>query len=166
MSILSDELTNDPLGRVYSGMADQQVVDSMNALDRPAKGGVSGMFNYLLENTNRSNAGTDTTQTPILGRLHHVANSNIGDDPFGSLVLVTLVGKHAAQAFIDLLLNPQLQSIDFESANLPYARCTGMEIWSAADVTALKALSQNKQSRARELELPKVKIGHVTEARG
>lgn len=31
---LVDELTNDPLGRGYAGMTDQEVVDSLNAADR------------------------------------------------------------------------------------------------------------------------------------
>ncbi len=35
MTVLSDELTNDPLGRGYSAMTDQEVVDSLNAVDRP-----------------------------------------------------------------------------------------------------------------------------------
>jgi len=34
MSILSDELANDPLGRGYAGMTDQQAADSLNARDR------------------------------------------------------------------------------------------------------------------------------------
>ncbi len=32
--ILRDEVLTDPLGRVYSGMTDQQVADSLNAIDR------------------------------------------------------------------------------------------------------------------------------------
>ena len=34
MSILLDELTNDPLGRGYSGMSDLQVADSLNTANR------------------------------------------------------------------------------------------------------------------------------------
>lgn len=34
MTILADEITNDPLARGYAGMTDQQVADSMNAVDR------------------------------------------------------------------------------------------------------------------------------------
>lgn len=33
---LKDEITTDPLGRGYSGMTDQQVADSLNAVDRSA----------------------------------------------------------------------------------------------------------------------------------
>ncbi len=34
MSVLSDEITDDPLARGYAGMTDQELVDSLNALDR------------------------------------------------------------------------------------------------------------------------------------
>ena len=32
--VLKDEITNDPLARGYSGMTDQQIVDSLNTEDR------------------------------------------------------------------------------------------------------------------------------------
>ena len=34
MTILADEVTADPLARGYAGMTDQELVDSLNALDR------------------------------------------------------------------------------------------------------------------------------------
>ena len=35
---LGDELENDPLGRVYSGMSNEQIVDSLNTQDRSLPG--------------------------------------------------------------------------------------------------------------------------------
>lgn len=165
MSILRDELTNDPLALGYIGMTDEQVVISLNTLNRTAKGGIAGMMEYLLNNKNRTNTGTDTVASAILGRLHHVADSAIGSDPFGSTIVVTNEMKHAAQSFLDLLHSPHLLEIDFDGIDLPYVRCTDAGIWKIADVSALKALSTNKQSRANELGLGRVRLGHVQEVR-
>ena len=165
MNILSNEIANDPLGRGYTTMTNVQIVSSMNALNRTAKGGIAGMTEYLLNNKNRTNAGTDLTPSAILGRLHHVADAPIGSDPFGSSILVTNAMKHAAQSFLDLLYSPHLLEIDFDGINLPYAKCTDAGIWKIGDVNALKALSQNQQSRASELGLGRVREGHVQEAR-
>ena len=33
MSVLSDEIANDPLGRGYAGMTNQEAADSMNVVD-------------------------------------------------------------------------------------------------------------------------------------
>ena len=166
MGIL-EQIKTELAGNVplYGAMTDQQVVDELNNVQFSASGGLSGMVNYLLNNKNRSNTGSDTTPTAIFGRLHHVANANIGDDPFSSTTLVTLEGKHAAQAFLDLLLSTHLGSIDFTESNLPFSVCKDMQIWKQLDVDALIALSQNKQSRAQKLGIPIVKLGHIMEAR-
>ena len=168
MSVLSDELLNDPILRGYSTMTNLEAANNLNnVIDRTAKGGITGMTEYLLNNKNRTNTGTDLSVSAILGRLHQVADSVVGSNPFGADVVydVTVPMKHAAQSFLDLLYSPHTTEIDFDGANLPYAKCTDAGIWKSADVTALKGLSINQQSRAQELGLPRVREGHVQEAR-
>jgi len=160
---LRAELDNNP--SLYNGMTDQEVVDELNRLQFSVSDDLSGMMLYLLENGNRSNTGTDLTQTSILGRLHHVAESIVGDDPFGSNTPVTLRGKHAAQAFLDLLTSPHLTSVDFTSVSLDFTSLRDMEIMRAADVSVLVALSQNKASRAMQIGLGIIRIGNVTLSR-
>ena len=52
IDILRQELTDDPLGRGYAGMADGEVADSLNVADRPGKGVVaaSEVRRYVLLN--------------------------------------------------------------------------------------------------------------------
>lgn len=165
---LRDELDGNPT--LYGAMSDQQVADELNAITKSSKAPISGMFLYLLNNNNRTNQGADTNVTSILGRLRQVAESAVGDDPFGAGLTptnysVTLKGKHAAQSFLDLLISPHVLDLDFEDANLPYGQCVQMGIWKSADVAALSALSMNQASRAQQLGLGTVYPSQVTFAR-
>lgn len=160
---IRNEIDGNPA--LYGSMSNPQVADELNASTKAIRGGISGMLLYLLENKNRTNSGTDTVTTPILGRLHQVADSAVDSDPFASGSLVTLRGKHAAQSFLDLLQTQHLSVLDFESLNLPYSDCIDMGIWKTADVDALKALSMNQTTRGIQIGVGRVDAEDVRIAR-
>ena len=84
ITTITTELTTDPLARGYSGMTTVQKTDSLNkTIDRPDSNSISAMFDYLINKNHRTNQDSDIQYTPIIGRLYHVAESAIGDDPFG-----------------------------------------------------------------------------------
>lgn len=63
MSILSEELANDPLTRGYAGMTDQQAVDSLNTADRSrAVATVSGAAIFNATDDAEYTALTDAQQ--------------------------------------------------------------------------------------------------------
>lgn len=80
-TILSDELTNDPLVRGYSAMSDSAAADDINLIYRPSANVIAEMVKYLINKKHRTNQGSDDTYTSIIGRLKHVARSSAGDDP-------------------------------------------------------------------------------------
>ena len=147
----------------------QLAANELNMINRPAYGGVNQMLTYLVTHKNRTNTGNDTTGTALLGRLRHVAESNVGTDPFdqqGGYTL-TLAQKHAASCFFHVSMSPNLDTLDFidTEIDLFYTAIEGAGIWKAADTTVLKGYSQNQQSRANELGLGKVRVGDVEYAR-
>lgn len=168
--VLKTELTTDPLTRGYSTMSDIQAANDLNTVYRDIdEGGIEGMVRYLATHKNRTNTGTDTVGSAMLGRLYHVADSAIGANPFGASPALTVTNamKHAARSFIELFNNSTLSTVDFQNTEIDlfYTACTDAGVWKAADVTALKALSQSKQSRATELGIGYVREGDVAQAR-
>jgi len=169
---LRTEIDTDPLVRGYAGMTDQQIAESMNALDRPAAGGVDGMLHYLLVNRSRDNSGSDTIPTALIGRLYAMANANEGDDVFGVVParLATQESIHAARLFLTLVQSPHLTELNFLDTEVDFAYQvlgggSGRRVWKPADITALQGLSKNQQSRASEIGLGRVHVGDVTTAR-
>ena len=164
---IKNELTVDELGRGYSGMTAEQKAASLNAPDRPADGSATGMLQWLATHKNRSNDGSDTVGTAMLGRLRSVAEAAVGDDPFGRGVgnEVTLPQKHAAQAFL-ILVSSEAVVLDFTNTDvgLFFDEMESATVWKPADTTALQALSQNKQSRGQEIGAGHVRVGHILEA--
>ena len=139
---------------------------------RPADGGVDGMLNYCVKNRSRTNNGADTVPLPLVGRLQLVADAALGADPFGTTVAaneVTREMKSWADTFLFLLQSPQLTTLDFIDTELD-AGYTALGpgaavVWKTPDIDALKALSQNQQSRGAEIGVGKVREGDVTAAR-
>lgn len=165
-SVLSTEVTTDPLSRGYSGMTDQAVADSLNeAADRPDRNSLGAMLSYLLTIKHRTNSGTDIVFTPVIGRLSHAAESAVGSDPFGSGNSLSLEQKHACAAVMMLFTSPHLSAIDFSDTSLPFGYVNAAGVWNAAHRDALTALSQNQQTRARELGLGQVTAGDVNYVR-
>lgn len=149
---------------------DETAAAELNAMNRPAEGGVDGMLSYLITNRARSNEGTDTVNTAILGRIEHVAESSVGDDPFGTGSVLTLEHIHAAKMMLRTMTSAQLSTVNFVNTEFGNALSalaggTGCDAIRPADKTALEALSQNQQSRATELGLGRVWPINVTEAR-
>lgn len=151
---------------------DSLAAGELNAVNRPAEGGTERMLNYCSKNRSRTNNGSDTVQLPILGRLQMVADAALGEDPFGTTVganQVTREMKAWAHTFLIMMNSPTLGTLDFIDTEVDagYAALGPGEgvVWKTPDIDALKAFSQNQQSRAQELGFGKVREGWVTTAR-
>lgn len=70
-SILATEVNDDPLNRGYDGMSDQEVADSMNAVDRSVPRPV--LTNQVLEYLSRQINGTGANQRAVLSMLREFA---------------------------------------------------------------------------------------------
>ncbi|MCP4002180.1 MAG: hypothetical protein GY727_14820 [Gammaproteobacteria bacterium] len=168
---LKTEIDTDPLTRGYVAMTDLQVADDMNLVNREAYGGIDGMLKYVVENMYRTNDSGDTTKTSILGRLVAVSESMVGADPFDSGHILTLSHIHAAKMFMYILNNTNVSTLDFVNTEVDgmvvslNGAANNAGVWSIPDGNALKALSQNQQSRAQELGFGKIREGNVWEAR-
>ena len=136
---LADELSVDPLGRGYSGMSDQAAADDLNSI-------------YPSPDTRTRNrismTGDEIAQAADPTEYNALANGsgNSTDDQGHWLVL-------CARETID----------PFATANVQLV----IAIFGAASatVTTLQALRVESITRAQELGLPVVKVGHVTVAR-
>lgn len=169
LNALKTELTaGHPTTGAYN-VDDTLAAGELNAINRPADGGIDGMVTYLATHKNRTNTGTDLLGSAILGRLWHAADSLVGTDPFGQQLGYTLelTEKHAAMSFLIVLLSPQLQTLNFIDTEIDgfYTSCEDAGIWKTADSTVLKGLTENEQSRATELGFGQVNAGQVGEAR-
>ncbi len=166
---LADELTaGHPDTGAYSAN-DATAASELNAPNRPANNQLGEMLKYLISKKHRTNQGVDTTYTPILGRIHHIARSNTGDDPFGrasgGYSGLDAQHIHACKSFIVLFESQHLSDLDFDDANLPYGFVEASGAWSTTHTSALKALSQNQRSRAEEIGLGHIDKEDVTIAR-
>lgn len=169
LAILSTEIltTGHPDTGAYNANA-QTAADEINALNRPNSNTVQAMFMYLFNKKHRTNQGTDTVYTPIIGRLLHVADSAVDADPFGRGAgnEVNLQQIHACKAMVTLLNSTHIDLLDYSDTDLPLGYLNGAGVISPSHKTALDELSNNLQSRATELGLPQVKASHITEVRG
>lgn len=150
-------------------VSDEIAKNQLNAINRPANGGVDQMLTYLVTHKNRTNTGGDLVGTAILGRLQHASESAVGSDPFNQQGGYTLAlsEKHAATCFLNLVMSPNLDTVNFLDTELDifYTEVENAGIWKGADSTVLKGYSQNQQSRARELGFGFVRVGDVEYAR-
>lgn len=130
MSKLSDEITNDPLARGYSGMTDQQVADSLKAVSREVDRLVDlrELISYLLKNKR---------WVPI--------KSESESDALGV--------QGETTAFMVIMDNPNFDSLDLTDATtltmLGAIKTAGL--LNAADQTAIVAMGKELISRADEL---------------
>ena len=146
----------------------------LNAFNRPAPGDLTGILGYLVKNRSRTNDGGDTVATSLLGRLKTVAEYAVGDNVFGrtgSNDTVTNEVKHAAQMFMALVAAPNVPSVDLTNTEIDAAFTAlgppgsgGCGVWKDPDITALKNLSQNQQSRAMEIATTIQYNGVITES--
>lgn len=167
---LKDELTaGHPVSGAYNA-DDTLAAAELNALNRPVASPASDFKNYCLYNLHRENNGDDTTNTNIYGRAVMVAEASAGSNPFGLSPPDSItVGQIAAAKTLVAILDSETETILSDDANLDsiLTKCQGANVMSPADKTALVALSDNKQSRASEINFgrPKVNATHVATAR-
>jgi len=165
------EIDADPLTRGYSGMTDDQVADDMNLLIYDAPASPGALLDYLLS--------TEFRNGNLYGRINMIASlqpSSVGEFPTlplgASEAQVAITGRQVAAAkAMTRLVSPEgdiaSPLTDTEIDNLVIELgLTGAEAMGAANRSAILALSQNKQSRARVLGLPVVREGDVQIARG
>lgn len=142
----------------YAGLSDEDAANLLAVANRPADAGVDGLLRYLLLNKNKSNTGTDTVATSMLGRLIVASATAIGVDPFGAspAVPITLDMKCSALALLEVVRNPNIRSLPYQTTTLQQllTDAVSANVMKAADKTALIALSNNLQSRWSELGLP------------
>ena len=154
---LAAELTaGHPVTGAYNA-DDALAAAELNALNIDNNAPVSAMFEYVINKNHRTNNGTDTQYTPIIGRLRHVAESSVGDDPFGTGSSLSLIQIHAAKAFVALFDTSHVSSVPFESGSgLPLGTLNGAGIISTAHQSAIEALSEDQISQAQAKGL-----GHI-----
>jgi len=165
--VLKAELTAGHPDTGAYNIDDGLAADELNAVNRPSPAPLLDVLQYIVERNHRTQQGTDTTFTTILGRLEHAARSSVGDDPFGRGVgnELTLIQLHACLFFASLFASPQINDIDYGDTNLPTGQVNGAGVWSSAHATDIEALSQNQQSRATEIGIDAVIENDVTRAR-
>jgi len=146
---LSQELTNDPLGRGYSGMTDQQAADDLNTAYRAYTVAVSSRALLVWAGDN--------------GRLKKIGAARTNDQ-------VPVGVQNVCEVAIRLIER------DKASYDLSDSRHTDMlaalvnaGVIAQSDADALNALGERSHSRAEELNLlgrsPEIGPAHVAKAR-
>lgn len=146
MTILSDEIANDPLTLGYASMTDAEVAASLNGITRPAPVPAKDVRRYLLLQgkwpmivdtaANGSTAETRATCINIIDSLQNFEDFDLQD---ASVLTVVTAGLAA-----------------LETASLI----------TTAEKTAILAMGANRQSRARELGMKiDPNVGDVIAAR-
>lgn len=143
-----DDAAGHPVTGPFSADLDLAKAE-WNAQNLTGEGGLLEMLSHLLNKKHKT--AQESTFTPILGRLMHIARCNVGDDPLGrgtgGLLLQHI---HACQTFALLFRSPHLTETDFSDANLPYGFVEASGAWSTSHTADLKALSENRHSYAHE----------------
>ncbi len=135
----------------------------LNAVNRDAAAAAETIRNYFL--LERKNA------MALMGRLEIIADSAEDDvDPLGDLVTMTNVHITAAKTMLRIIDPGSEFSLDFNDSRFgslldDLAGGSGAKAINPADKTAILAFSTNKQSRATEIGLGLVRVGHVQIAR-
>lgn len=155
-----------PTTGAYS-LTDNIARDQLNEVNRPAQNTAEAMFLYCLTRKHRTNQGADTTFTPIIGRLSHIARSEAGADPFGRGLSneLALQHVHACQTFVSLFESAISLGIDFSDSNLPFGFAQAAGAYSTSHQTDLQELSNNQRSRAQELGFGRIRTQDVAHAR-
>ena len=177
IEIIKTEITDDPLTRGYSGMTDVQVANDMNTLYRPLDNvSIETIIKFLLMDNTHKTDGTDTQDRSIWQRMKEVVALSSAPDgavanPWGSTAVGTIteiqqIKTHQLLDFFTLSAQGDL-SVDLADSNFQVyvAGAEASGCMSASQETALLGLGDNLQSRAQELEISKVTVGNVMEAR-
>lgn len=179
MDILVNELTTDPLARGYSGMTDQQVADSLNTFDREGDAEPGALFRYMVTNQAKDYSSEEAATT-LYGRLKRVVEAGSAvveatspnNRVFGKTIdfsELTYERLDAAVSLLAIVDQDRLETSTIKAGEvglddlLQHAQRAGC--WRAADTDAMVAFSNNRQSRAQELGLGRVKVGQIIHAR-
>ena len=144
---------------------------------RPANATADELFSYLV--ANRSKLSAEPHATPLIGRLKEVAETAIAaNTSWGETVQKE--HKHAASLFYLMAVRDPSASINFVSAELDDSYTlmgppsgsigtggderNGIGVWKAPDETAIRNLSEGKQSRAQEIAAVINYNGEITES--
>jgi hypothetical protein len=142
---LSDELANDPLGRLYSGMTDAEAAISLNFTDRPGPVPAKDVRRYLL----------------LAGKWPGVVDA--------ASTSATEAVRLAAVNIIDTLAN--FEDFDLQDATVLAAVTAGLDalvtagLIETANKTVILAMENNRQSRAQEIGAGRLYWHHVQKAR-
>jgi len=163
------EIDADPLTRGYAGMTDVQVADDMNTVYRDGTADAGALFTYLAQQKAREDPA-EGTASHIYGRLKRAAQGALGAETFyvgganltsnrkdGCATLLHMTEGDRLGAASEVMTKAEITDI------LDEVIAAG--VMKPADRTAIIGLSQNKQSRASELGLGRVRTGNVTTAR-
>ncbi len=146
MSILSDELADDPLGRDYSGMSNAEAADNIvNLIDRVIPDHTRRTFRDLLRQEGMAVAGV------IAGKLKAGAASNEG-----IALAVGACTDYGEGGGLDFADQKTIDGID--------VIVTGGVI-SSDEGDKLKAMGKKTVSREVELRLSRTREGTVAQAR-
>lgn len=143
-SILEDEIANDPLGRGYIGMTDEQVADDMNSIYRQININIPlrELIVYLLRNNK-------------WGPIKDAAEDDLHDV------------HRQCEAFMVVMNNVNFTDLDISD---PVMQAMLLAIKNAGllnneDQSAILAMGKKDVSRAQELGLSVIKPGYVGDAR-
>tara|TARA_R110000823_G_scaffold236419_1_gene362141 strand:+ start:1417 stop:1857 length:441 start_codon:yes stop_codon:yes gene_type:complete len=145
MSALSDELANDPLGRLYSGMTDAEAAISLNFTDRPGPVPAKDVRRYLL----------------LAGKWPGIVDA--------ASTSTTEAVRLAVVNIIDTLAN--FEDFDLQDATVLAAVTAGLDgliavsLMDAAEKTVILAMENNRQSRAQEIGAGRLYWHDVQKAR-
>ena len=137
----------------------------MTTFDQPLPSRSAAVLEYFATRETSSGQGADQTNSNQLGRLLHVAEADVGSDPFGRASgSVTLPQKHAAMALSRLILSGQGAFIDFTRQEMrdllaDLADGVGARVLERNDVTAIVNLSQNMTTEAMLINWPNTMSG-------
>lgn len=146
LAALKTELTTDPLGRGYAGMTDVQAADSLNAVNRPVEVPAHDVIRYLA----------------LVDKWGTIAS----DARHGN---ITAAKQTWCVNFVEILAI--FNDFDLQDASVLSAVTARLDegighgYIDASDKATILALGDNKQSRAQELGIGRVREGTVTQAR-
>ena len=176
IDIIKTEIDTDPLTRGYSAMTDLQVADDMNLQNRPDTVSIEDIVKFLLLDNVYQTDGSDTQDRAIWQRMKEVVALAVtpstsvanpwGSTAIGNVTEIRQIKTHQLVEFFTLSAQGNLR-IDLTDSNFQVyvAGAQSAGCMSTAQETAFLALSDNLKSRGEELEVGRVKEGHVGEAR-
>lgn len=145
MSVLSDELANDPKSIGYSGMTDEEAAESLNAKTRPGVVPYLDVVRYLT----------------LAGKWANIVDTSIHEtlDADKRKVALNMVETIKNFETFDLQDALNMLAVQTQLANMKAA-----ELIDATDETTILALENNRRTRAQELGI-EVNIGDIKAAR-